>query len=381
MPGTGSLPQAETPYGVFAVVFGAALVLSLLLTPLARTLGEKWGIVAEPGPRRRHAGRVSKLGGAAVYVAFVAAVILSQQFVYNPAEWASLPDAWHILRFDQKEIVRLGGLLLSTTVIMIAGLLDDWLELPPLPLYVVQVLAGGIAIGAWIFIEYVNNPLTGQQTPDFPYLVTISVTLFWLGLMTNTVNWLDGLDGLAAGVVVIACLVLFINAAFRLEPAQYSVAVLPLALGGAALGFLPYNFASKVFLGSGAYFLGFALGTLSIIGGAKMAAILLVMGLPLLDVAWQIVSRVLRGQNPASGDRGHLHFRLADLGVSQRKIVLGYYVFCALFGGLALMIPSRLYKLIALGVLGLICLAAFAWLARLTPVPQPEPPEASPHEV
>ncbi len=270
------------------------------------------------------------------------------------------------MRFDPKEIVRLTGLLLGGTFIFLVGIYDDWKELPALPQYVAQLVAAGIAVAFLIIIEYVNNPLTGQQTPDFPYLVTVIASLFWLGLMMNTVNWLDGLDGLAAGVVAIACVVLFVNAVFRLQPPQHSVALLPAALLGATLGFLPFNFSpARIFLGSsGAYFLGFALGVLSIIGGAKMAAILLVMGLPLLDVVWQVVNRLLHGQNPVRGDRGHLHFRLLDIGLSQRQIVLGYYVFCALFGGLALLTPSRLFKLIAIVVMGLIALVGFAWLSR-----------------
>jgi UDP-GlcNAc:undecaprenyl-phosphate GlcNAc-1-phosphate transferase len=197
--------------------------------------------------------------------------------------------------------------------------------------------------------------------------------------MVNTVNWLDGLDGLAAGVVAIACIVLFVNAVFRLDPPQHSVGLLPVALLGAALGFLPYNFApAKIFLGSGAYFLGFALGVLSIIGGAKMAAILLVMGLPLLDLVWQVVNRLAHGQNPVIGDRGHLHFRLVDLGLSQQQIVLSYYMFCAVFGGLALMIPSRLYKLLALIVMALICLIGFLWLARRGTASASVPDQARP---
>jgi UDP-GlcNAc:undecaprenyl-phosphate GlcNAc-1-phosphate transferase len=270
-----------------------------------------------------------------------------------------------VVRFDGKEIIRLVGLLLGGTFIFVFGLIDDWRELPPLPQYLAQIVAAAIAVIFLILIEYVNNPITGQQTPDFAYPLTVTLSLFWLGLMMNTVNWLDGVDGLAAGVVAIACVVLFVNGVFRLDPPQHSVALLPVALLGATLGFLPFNFApARIFLGSGAYFLGFTLGVLSIIGGAKMAAILLVMGLPLLDAAWQIVNRLARGQNPVHGDRGHLHFRLLDMGLSAQQIVLGYYLFCAVFGGLALAIPSRLYKLIAILVMAVLSLVGFTWLAR-----------------
>jgi UDP-GlcNAc:undecaprenyl-phosphate GlcNAc-1-phosphate transferase len=355
----------SVPFGAFGLTLALAFVLSLALTPLARWWGERRGPVAVPGGRRKHSRSLTRIGGVPVYLAFIVAVLVSQLLIVGPSSPVRTP-AFQVPRFDPKEVIRLAGLLIGSTFVFAVGLYDDWRELPALPQYVAQIVAGAVAIAFLIIIEYVNNPLTGQQTPDFAYPVTVTITLFWLGLMMNTVNWLDGLDGLATGVVAIACVVLFVNGVFRLDPPQNSVALLPIALLGAALGFLPFNFApARIFLGSsGAFFLGFALGVLSIIGGAKMAAILLVMGLPLLDVVWQIVSRLSRGQNPVVGDRGHLHFRLLDLGFSQRQIVIGYYVFCAAFGGLALFIPSRLYKLVALIVMGLLSLVGFFWLAR-----------------
>jgi UDP-GlcNAc:undecaprenyl-phosphate GlcNAc-1-phosphate transferase len=183
--------------------------------------------------------------------------------------------------------------------------------------------------------------------------------------MMNTVNWLDGLDGLAAGVALIAGTLLFINSAFEVHPPQTSVSLLPLALMGTSLGFLLYNFyPARIFMGGGASLLGFILGALSIIGGAKMAVILLVMGLPLLDAVWQVVNRVRRGKSPFSGDRGHVHFRLLDIGFSQRQIVLIYYGFCAFFGALTLIFESQLYKFIAFGVMALLVIAGFVFLLR-----------------
>jgi len=362
------------PFPAFALIFGLAFALSLILTPIARVVGARWRLVAIPGGRRKHARPIPRIGGVPVFFSFVIAVLASQLLIVGPLGLGDgMPAGLQVIRSDPKEVFRLVGLLLGGSLIFLVGLYDDWRDLPPTVQYVSQLLAAAIAVSFLILIEYVNDPISGQQTADFPYAVTVTISIFWLGLMMNTVNWLDGLDGLAVGVVALACVILFANSVFRLEPPQHSVALLPMALLGATLGFLPYNFfPAKIFLGSGAYFLGFALGALAIIGGAKMAAILLVMGLPLLDLAWQVINRLARGRNPVQGDRGHLHFRLLDLGLSQRQIVLGYYVFSAAFGGLALAIPSRLYKLIAILVLTAIALAGFFWLSRRTAAPSDE---------
>jgi len=229
-------------------------------------------------------------------------------------------------------------------------------------------LAAGIAIHHHIFIEGFNNPLTGTQTAAWPFAVTVLLTLLWIVGMTNTVNFLDGLDGLSHGVVCIAAAVLFVNSALILEPPQLSVSLLPLALTGATLGFLINNFyPARIFAGGGAYLLGYLIACLSIIGGAKMATVLMVMALPILDAVWQVFNRVLTGRSPFRGDRGHAHHRLLDLGYSQRQIVLGYYLFCTCFGTLTLVLESRIFKLASLTLLSLsiVCgLAVLLWLGR-----------------
>jgi UDP-GlcNAc:undecaprenyl-phosphate/decaprenyl-phosphate GlcNAc-1-phosphate transferase len=126
---------------------------------------------------------------------------------------------------------------------------------------------------------------------------------------------------------------------------------------GVCLGFLPWNLSARVFMGSsGAWFLGYTLSCLAIIGGAKVAAILLVMAVPIIDVAWLIFRRATRGVSVGAGGRDHLHFRLLDAGIAEWKIVTAYYAFCAAFGALALVTSSRFYKLVALVVLGILVL-------------------------
>ncbi|KXK51545.1 MAG: undecaprenyl/decaprenyl-phosphate alpha-N-acetylglucosaminyl 1-phosphate transferase [Chloroflexi bacterium] len=339
----------------FFITFATGLAGALLLTPLSIRLGERWGFMAVPGGRRKHREPVSKLGIVPIFGAFLAAVLIAQL----------LP----IPRFDPRETLRLTGLLGGAVVLVIAGVLDDRYDLKPFQQLVGQLIAAAIAILFQIFIESINNPLTGQQTEPWPYLVTVIVTVLWLEVSMNTVNWLDGLDGLASGVAFIASVMLFIHSAFVLQPAQTSVSLLPLALMGATLGFLLFNFyPARIFLGSGAPLLGYLLGTLSIIGGAKMATILMVMGLPLMDFAWQVFRRTREGRNPMSGDRGHLHFRLLDHGVDQRIVVSLYYVFCGFFGALTLLLESAVFKAIALGVMVALLIASFALIARM---PQP----------
>lgn len=342
--------------GAFLIVFWLAFTLALLLTPPAIWLSHRLGAVTKPGGRRHESAPMPRLGGIPIFVGFVGAALAAQ--------WLPVP------RLDDYEIIRLIGLLLGGLVISIFGLLDDIFEFSWLPQYLGQIVAAACAVAFHIFIQYFTNPLTGQPTDPWPHIVTVTLSIFWLGLMMNTVNFMDGLDGLAAGVTVIACLMLFVNSAFRVSPSQTSVSLLPLALMGACLGFLLYNFApARIYLGGGAPFLGYALGTLSIIGGAKMATILLVMGLPLMDFAWQAFNRLLQGRNPMSGDRGHFHYRLLDSGkLTQRQIVVGYYFFCAFFGILTLVLESQFYKFISFGVMMTLIALAFALVTRMNPV-------------
>lgn len=338
----------------FLLVFGVAFFSAYFLTPLAQRFGLKYEIVSVPGGRHQGHGRIARTGGLVLYFSFTLAATFAQ---FLPIE-----------RTDPKEVTRFIGLIVGGTVVSFLWFLDDKYNLPSAVQFAGQFLAGVIAVSFLIIIETFNNPLTGNSVSTGPTLMVYLVSIFWIALMMNTVNFLDGSDGLAAGVGCIAALMIFIHAAFRLD--QVSVSLLPLALVGTTLGFLPYNFhPARVFMGGGAPFLGYTLAVLSIIGGAKMATILLVMGLPLVDLGWQASSRLLHGKSPFSGDRGHLHFRLQALGLSPKVIALGYYAFCAFFGFIALTTNSQLFKLLALGVMFLIVCIVFlvmTWLQQKT---------------
>ena len=317
----------------FILVFVTGFLGAIALTPLAKQIALRTGAIDKPAARRIHDRPTTRLGGLAIFLAFFAAVGVSLLYPRN----------------DPNEMPRLVGLLIGCVVMFVVGIYDDHHELKSTPQLVAQFLAAIIAVGFGVSILEIPNPFGGAL--PFQEWFAMLFTLFWLVSMVNTINWLDGIDGLAAGVSVIAGSVLFIHT-FRLG--QYSISLLALALIGAALGFLLFNFApAQIFMGSaGANVLGFALGVLSIIGGAKVATALLVLVIPILDVAWQIISRLRAGKSPFIADRGHLHHRLLDLGLSQRAIVLLYYTFTIFFGVLALVLPSGVYKLIALVVIG-----------------------------
>lgn len=291
-----------------------------------------------------------KLGGIPLVVAFLLGAFLTfRLFTIEPGS----ADA-HLLT----------GVVIGVVFVFIGGLLDDYFDLPWWGQYAVQIIATIIAISNNIIFEAITNPINGQlvnMNTLLPALVVPLITLLWISGMMNTVNWLDGLDGLATGVGIIAAL-LFAWHSYNLG--QTAVAAFPLALAGALLGFIPFNFSpARIFLGSaGAYFIGFSLATLALITPAKIATALLVMAIPILDVAWQIFDRIRRGQSPFRGDRGHLHFRLSDGGLPTPTIVTGYYLASALFGLVAIFAPG-LWKLILLLAVSVIVLGSLRWLS------------------
>jgi len=336
---------------VFLAVCGTALAVALAVTPLVRRLAFRYGFVDVPDerPKKLHHAPVPRLGGVVLYVAFV--VGLGMALLLRSRVTAAE---------DPLELTRVAGVLAGATVMLIMGVLDDWRELGPWAQFGGQLVAAVLAVVADVVIWSVNNPLGGMW--EFPIYLAVPFTVFWLMGAMNAVNWLDGLDGLAAGVGGIAALIFFLHS---LNMGQYSVALLPLALAGALLGFLPYNFhPARIFLGGGAPLLGFLLGALSIVGGTKGATLLLVLGIPILDVAWLILRRALQGRSPMRGSREHLHHRLLDLRLPQPAIVLLYYAFTVLLGGLALVLAAPIYKLAAIVVGGAVLAGVLTLLAR-----------------
>jgi UDP-GlcNAc:undecaprenyl-phosphate GlcNAc-1-phosphate transferase len=343
-----------THLSLYLAVFGLSAALAFVFAPLAGRLGRRLGIVDQPGGRRAHQGEIPRLGGVGLFMPFIITIGI--------AAWRGDLTSG----YSSGDFTRLVGLLVGGLGAFLFGLLDDRCDLSPGPQFAIQFVLSLIAVATLLWLERFTLPLVGYVELNAyawgPW-VYIPLTVLWVMAMMNTVNWLDGLDGLASGVGAILCLVLAIH---MHRVGQSSVALLPLALLGALIGFLPYNVApSRVFLGSGgAYFLGYALAGLGLIAGGRVATVLLVMGLPVVDAAWQIFDRLRHRRSPTQADRGHLHFRLLNLGLSERVIVLLYWGFCALFGALALTVASRLYKLLALGTIGLVVVVVLAFLSR-----------------
>ena len=364
--------------GALLVVFGVAAGVTAALTPLVRRLSLRYGLLVPPHPRKLHAQPMSQLGGIAIFVGFAAALLASLLLTNGGGLFGST------LVRDRYELLRLALLLVGATMLWIVSLIDDLYDLPALPRLIWQFICALVAVGPYLWQQQLygpdhqangiiftafNNPLAvGADQINLhqisPWLA-IGVTLLWIVGMTNTINMLDGLDGLAAGVTLIAGAILAIH---TLELRQYSVALLPLALAGACCGFLPYNFhPARIFMGdSGAMTLGYLLAITAIIGGAKLASALLVLGIPILDGFWMVFYRRYSGSRSMQADRRHLHHRLLDLGLSQRQVVGLYYGVTAAFGAIALLAPdgNRLLKLGALGVLALLLAGVLIYVTR-----------------
>jgi UDP-N-acetylmuramyl pentapeptide phosphotransferase/UDP-N-acetylglucosamine-1-phosphate transferase len=342
---------------VFAVTLSASLFFISRSIPLAHRLG----LLDQPGERRVHKLPIPRAGGPGMLLAFVFGIAISFSF--------------DVLRFTA-EIERILLLIAGCLFVAIVMFYDDVIGIAPKPKLLLQIVAALIVVlprlrgeTHGIVIEQFNIPFGDSVT--LPLAIAVGFTIFWVVGMMNTLNWIDGLDGLAGTVTLVACFILFIHTYFwpRDDP-QFTISILPLALGAAVLGFLPFNwFPSKIIMGdSGAMFLGFSLAIISIIGGAKIATAMLALGLPILDVAWVILARAARRRSPGAADRGHLHHRLLDLGWSQPRIVIFVGGVSTLLGLLALLLPSRELKLVAIGGAGLVVLATVVALAVRAPV-------------
>ncbi|MBF6591233.1 MAG: undecaprenyl/decaprenyl-phosphate alpha-N-acetylglucosaminyl 1-phosphate transferase [Ktedonobacterales bacterium] len=317
----GSDGRAQLLAALLGFPLAAALTLGLSLA-VAR-LCRRWRLLDMPEPRRIHPHPVPRLGGIAIFLSFLGVSLL----LFRPAS-----------AYEQRVYV---GLVVAAVLVVVVMAYDDVRGLPPLPRLGVQTLAALIVMfpaGQGTLIQVIHNPLVvvNDQRTFLALWLAIPFTWFWIVGMMNTINWVDGVDGLAGGVVTITALVM---AVISWMLGQHEAAILCAILAGATFGFLPLNWhPARLFMGdSGAMFLGLALAVLANVGGAKLATMLLLLGLPILDTARVIVRRLRQGSSPLRFDTSHLHHRLLARGFSQWQIVLLFYAVTASFGGLTML--------------------------------------------
>jgi UDP-GlcNAc:undecaprenyl-phosphate GlcNAc-1-phosphate transferase len=314
-----------------AIAFVTALVVTAALTPLVRHFALAAGAVDEPTARRVHTRRVPRLGGVAIVIGFMAP--LAALFLLRTG-------------FARVELARhgslLAGLLAGAVVMAVLGFVDDVSGVGAKRKLLVQSIAACIAYAGGLRIGSLALPVLGEVSLGW---LSLPATVLWIAAVSNALNLIDGLDGLAGGVAFFACVTNFVVAVMS---HNLMICLFSVALAGAILGFLIYNFnPATIFMGdSGSLFLGYVLATMSLLGSSSQkspTAIailvpLLALGLPLMDMLLAMMRRFLERRSIFSADRGHLHHRLLDLGLTHRRAVLVLYALSMVFTAIALVV-------------------------------------------
>lgn len=302
---------------VFAIL--SAMAVAFAMTPPVKSFAQRIGAMDVPRDSRRvHDHPIPRLGGLAIFLGFLTGVLL----------FADLDK-------------QMRGILIGCVIIVACGAIDDVVNLKAWIKLLVQIVAALVAVAHGVIIDVFMNPNIFSQNESLILgVLSVPVTVLWIVAITNSVNLIDGLDGLACGVSAIASVTMFVVALLVSEP---SVAVVLAALMGACFGFLPYNKnPAKIFMGdSGSLLLGYVLATVSAVGMFKFYAVvtflvpILALALPLFDTAFAFLRRLLHGQSPMHADRKHLHHRLIDMGLSQKQAVAILYSVSAVLGLIA----------------------------------------------
>ena len=345
-------------WGNIAISFLLAFIVSFMVTPYSIKIAEKIGAIDIPkDDRRMRKKSIPKLGGLAVITGFAISLIYLIS-VMNIEGSINLFD-------ENLYFKKLIGVGLGVIIITITGVIDDTKTLKPLQKLFGQVLAAIVAVSFGIRISAEDIPFI--QNTELANELSMVVTVIWIIGITNAINLIDGLDGLSSGIALISCISLLIIFALNYSP---MIAILMItSLIGALVGFLPFNFSpAKTFIGdTGSNFLGYILSIVSILGVAKtytavvIALPMLVLGLPIFDVVWAIIRRVIKGKSIKAifkADKGHLHHRLIARGFSQKQAVLVMYAMSAALGLFAIiLLESGIWK--ALSFLLMVIAALF----------------------
>lgn len=316
-----------------------SVVISFILTPFIKNFAIRINAVDIPKDKRKiHKKPIPLLGGMAIYISFVVTMLLKEG------------------RLGKSEI----GILIGATIIVIGGLIDDLKDIRPWQKLLFQVSAAVVLILFGVEIAVVTNPFPSNSLFLKLGWLSIPITIFWVVGITNAINLIDGVDGLAAGVAFICSATIFIIAALN---GRREAALLTAILSGAIFGFLPYNFnPASIFMGdTGAQLLGFLLSAISLKGTIKSATAfaiavpILAFGLPIYDTLFAMIRRKINGKPIMQADRGHLHHRLLDMGLSQKQVVIIMYLTSAVLGGISIiamqMSTTRSYFLLTIVIL------------------------------
>jgi UDP-N-acetylmuramyl pentapeptide phosphotransferase/UDP-N-acetylglucosamine-1-phosphate transferase len=316
------------------VAFIASAMVVLWTTPVVKTIGIKSGRVDQPSARKVHQRPMVRLGGVSIFTGTLIALLI----VWWLGGFGILPTEteWEVW-----------GVTVGGVAFFLIGLADDLFNLSPFLRLLMQVIVAGCAWWVGVRIDFLSVPFDGLVQIGW---LSLPITVIWLVGMANAINWIDGLDGLAAGVSGIAAVVMLVVTLFMQQPAAALIAA---ALAGGALGFLRYNFnPAQIFMGDGgAYFMGFILAGVGVIGLVKSTAVTavllpyLILAVPIVDMSAVILARLRHGKSPFVADKRHLHHRLLQAGLSQRLAVYFIYSLTLWVGSLALAfagIPSAL---------------------------------------
>lgn len=324
---------------VYVWAFVIALIVTYICTPLVRTLAVKIGAIDAPDARKVHQVSIPRLGGLAIYIGYMVSLL-----------------------YSVKDISSVKGLLIGSVILVAVGIWDDVKQIGPKTKLLGQIVA---ALMLPIFDNAIHFISIGDHMLYLEYL-SIPLTVFWIVGFTNIVNLIDGLDGLAAGISLIACIAICI---VTLQMGQVDLACITLALAGAACGFLRYNFnPAKIFMGdTGSMLLGYTMAAISVMGSVKTAATVglvvpvIVLGLPILDTLFAIVRRRINGRPVFQPDKGHLHHRLLAMGLTQKQAVLLMYAITAVLGCVSIVAAKANFTIGLLLVVLILC--ACVWTA------------------
>jgi UDP-GlcNAc:undecaprenyl-phosphate GlcNAc-1-phosphate transferase len=355
---------------LMAVAFVLAAVATALVTPYVRRLATRYEIVDRPGERRVNVAPIPRGGGLAIAGTFVVVAILV----------TLLNLASHVIPMpDTVGLPEMVALLGGGAVAALLGAFDDSLQLRARWQGIGQIALVVVTVALGVGVDFIANPfgpgVLRFSDVSFGFFLGGAFSVFWYLGMINSINWIDGLDGLSSGVGLIAAVTLGVISLTTAVGQPY-VAVLCFVLAGALAGFLRWNFhPASIFMGtSGTMFVGYALAVLSILGTAKVAVAMLVLGVPIIDTFWIIVRRLVAKRSPFTPDRGHIHHRLLDLGLSHTQTVLFIYAICLGLAVLAFVL-SGAAQLYAFAAFVIVAGLVFYVLSRRSGALPPTPSE------